>query len=47
MAREIIDDVLARTKLSDFAEALPKQLSGMKARGLARDGSKSSGHANG
>ncbi len=27
-AREIIDGVLARTKLSDFAEALPKQLSG-------------------
>ena len=27
-AREIIDDVLARTKLSDFAQALPKQLSG-------------------
>ncbi len=27
-AREIIDDVLARTKLSDFAHALPKQLSG-------------------
>ncbi|NRB19866.1 MAG: ABC transporter ATP-binding protein [Rhodobacteraceae bacterium] len=27
-AAEIIDDVLARTKLSDFAEALPKQLSG-------------------
>ncbi|MEM9342055.1 MAG: ABC transporter ATP-binding protein [Pseudomonadota bacterium] len=27
-AREIIDDVLARTKLSDFAKALPKQLSG-------------------
>ncbi len=26
--RSIIDDVLARTKLSDFAEALPKQLSG-------------------
>lgn len=25
---EIIDDVLARTKLSDFAEALPRQLSG-------------------
>ena len=28
MARDIIDDVLARTKLSDFAQALPKQLSG-------------------
>ncbi|NNE52771.1 MAG: ABC transporter ATP-binding protein [Sulfitobacter sp.] len=27
-AKDIIDDVLARTKLSDFAEALPKQLSG-------------------
>ena len=27
-AREIIGDVLARTKLSDFAGALPKQLSG-------------------
>jgi NitT/TauT family transport system ATP-binding protein len=27
-AREIIDDVLQRTKLSDFANALPKQLSG-------------------
>ncbi|MEM8577672.1 MAG: ABC transporter ATP-binding protein [Pseudomonadota bacterium] len=27
-ARRIIDDVLARTKLSDFADALPKQLSG-------------------
>ena len=27
-AREIIEDVLARTKLSDFADALPKQLSG-------------------
>ncbi|MDF0602703.1 ABC transporter ATP-binding protein [Psychromarinibacter sp. C21-152] len=27
-ARDIIDDVLARTKLSDFAGALPKQLSG-------------------
>ena len=27
-ARQIIDDVLARTKLSDFADALPKQLSG-------------------
>lgn len=27
-AREIIDDVLRRTKLSDFAKALPKQLSG-------------------
>jgi NitT/TauT family transport system ATP-binding protein len=27
-AKEIIDDVLARTKLSDFANALPKQLSG-------------------
>lgn len=27
-AREIIGDVLARTKLSDFANALPKQLSG-------------------
>ena len=27
-ASEIIDDVLARTKLSDFAKALPKQLSG-------------------
>lgn len=27
-AREIIDDVLARTKLTDFASALPKQLSG-------------------
>lgn len=26
--REIIDDVLHRTKLSDFAKALPKQLSG-------------------
>lgn len=26
--REIIDDVLARTKLSDFANALPRQLSG-------------------
>lgn len=26
--RSIIDDVLARTKLSDFADALPKQLSG-------------------
>lgn len=26
--QEIIDDVLARTKLSDFATALPKQLSG-------------------
>ncbi|MGR3503548.1 ABC transporter ATP-binding protein [Pseudaestuariivita sp.] len=27
-AKAIIDDVLARTKLSDFATALPKQLSG-------------------
>lgn len=27
-ARAIIEDVLARTKLSDFASALPKQLSG-------------------
>ncbi|EAQ04982.1 ABC transporter, ATP-binding protein [Pseudooceanicola batsensis HTCC2597] len=27
-AREIIGDVLARTKLTDFARALPKQLSG-------------------
>ena len=27
-AREIIDDVLARTKLSDFRKALPRQLSG-------------------
>ncbi len=27
-AREIIDNVLARTKLTDFAKALPKQLSG-------------------
>lgn len=27
-AREIIDDVLARTKLTDFSNALPKQLSG-------------------
>ena len=27
-AAEIIDDVLSRTKLSDFANALPKQLSG-------------------
>jgi len=27
-AERIIDDVLARTKLSDFAKALPKQLSG-------------------
>ena len=27
-AQEIIDDVLARTKLTDFANALPKQLSG-------------------
>ncbi len=27
-AREIIDDVLDRTKLTDFAKALPKQLSG-------------------
>ncbi|MEM8730210.1 MAG: ABC transporter ATP-binding protein [Pseudomonadota bacterium] len=27
-AQEIISDVLARTKLSDFADALPKQLSG-------------------
>ncbi|WP_435137540.1 ABC transporter ATP-binding protein [Pseudopelagicola sp. nBUS_19] len=27
-AKEIISDVLARTKLSDFAKALPKQLSG-------------------
>ncbi len=27
-ARKIIDDVLARTKLGDFAKALPKQLSG-------------------
>ncbi|MFT6559139.1 ABC transporter ATP-binding protein [Sneathiella sp.] len=27
-ANEIITDVLARTKLSDFSEALPKQLSG-------------------
>ncbi|MCV0425950.1 MAG: ABC transporter ATP-binding protein [Roseibium sp.] len=27
-ARAIIDDVLTRTKLSDFADALPKQLSG-------------------
>lgn len=27
-AAKIIDDVLARTKLSDFAKALPKQLSG-------------------
>lgn len=27
-AREIIDDVLARTRLTDFAKALPKQLSG-------------------
>ncbi|WP_119166804.1 ABC transporter ATP-binding protein [Algihabitans albus] len=36
--REIVSDVLARTRLSDFAEALPKQLSGgMKQRvALAR-----------
>jgi len=27
-ARKIIDEVLARTKLTDFAKALPKQLSG-------------------
>jgi len=27
-AKAVIDDVLARTRLSDFAEALPKQLSG-------------------
>ena len=27
-AKAIIEDVLARTKLSDFADALPKQLSG-------------------
>jgi NitT/TauT family transport system ATP-binding protein len=27
-AREIVDDVLARTKLSEFRDALPKQLSG-------------------
>jgi NitT/TauT family transport system ATP-binding protein len=27
-AKSIIDDVLARTKLTDFARALPKQLSG-------------------
>lgn len=27
-ARDIVEDVLARTKLSDFAKALPKQLSG-------------------
>jgi len=27
-ARQITDDVLARTKLGDFAEALPRQLSG-------------------
>lgn len=27
-AKDIIDDVLARTKLTDFAKALPKQLSG-------------------
>ncbi|MAD95571.1 MAG: nitrate ABC transporter ATP-binding protein [Rhodobacteraceae bacterium] len=27
-AKSIIDDVLARTKLTDFAKALPKQLSG-------------------
>ncbi|MCX2721809.1 ABC transporter ATP-binding protein [Roseibium salinum] len=27
-ARAIIDDVLARTRLSDFADALPRQLSG-------------------
>lgn len=27
-AQQIINDVLARTKLSDFADALPKQLSG-------------------
>ncbi|MEX5600377.1 ABC transporter ATP-binding protein [Pseudophaeobacter sp. C1-32P7] len=27
-AKRIIDDVLARTKLSDFSQALPKQLSG-------------------
>lgn len=27
-AKKIIDDVLARTKLTDFAKALPKQLSG-------------------
>jgi len=27
-ARRIIDDVLSRTKLADFADALPKQLSG-------------------
>jgi NitT/TauT family transport system ATP-binding protein len=27
-AKTIIDDVLARTKLTDFAKALPKQLSG-------------------
>lgn len=27
-ARQIIDDVLARTKLTDFAKVLPKQLSG-------------------
>ncbi|QUJ76049.1 ABC transporter ATP-binding protein [Sulfitobacter albidus] len=27
-ARRIIDDVLARTRLTDFADALPKQLSG-------------------
>lgn len=37
-AKAIIDDVLARTKLSDFRSALPKQLSGgMKQRvGIAR-----------
>ncbi len=28
LRREIIDDVLARTKLTDFARALPRQLSG-------------------
>ena len=48
-AREIIDDVLARTKLSDFANALPRQLSGgMKRRvAVARAGGQSGGDADG
>ena len=48
-AREIIDDVLARTKLSDFANALPRQLSGgMKQRvAVARACGQSGGDADG